>query len=249
MVTTMSSSSIRSSTPSSPGSWVMTVRRSSANLSRIAVISVAITARSLAGSARIDSQLGDRLAQLGHLLFELGAPQAGEPAQRHVQDVVGLLLAEGEGCGHEGRPGRRTVVGAPDGGDDRVEHVDGPQQPLDDVRPGLRLAQPELATPGDHLDLVGHVVGEHLGQVEGPGHPVDQGQGVHPEAGLQRGVLVELVQHHVGVGVALQADDQAVLAAGRVVLGVGDPVEVARPSPGRGSSARPPRPRSGRGTR
>ena len=41
-------------------------------------------------------ELGDGLEQLGHLLFELGAAQPGQAAERHVEDVGGLDLGEGE---------------------------------------------------------------------------------------------------------------------------------------------------------
>jgi len=61
-----------------------------------------MTARSFTGSARIDSERGHRLAQLRHLLVELGAPEPGQATERHVQDVPTLLLAEGEGLGHQG---------------------------------------------------------------------------------------------------------------------------------------------------
>ena len=66
--------------------------------------------------------------------------------------------------------------------------------------------QPELGPAPDDLDLVVDVGLQGLDQVEGPGHPVDQGHHVDAEAGLQRGVLVQVVEHHVGVGVALELD-------------------------------------------
>ncbi len=119
------------------------------------------------------------------------------------------------------------VLRGSDGRDHGVEHVDGLEQALDDVGAGSGLAQPEVRTPGDHLDLVIGVVRHRLGQVERAGHTVDQGHHVHGEVGLQRRVLVEVVQHHVGVGVALQGDDQAGHLPGRVVLDVGDAVEEA----------------------
>ena len=71
-----------------------------------------------------------------------------------------------------------------------------------------------------------HVVAERLGQVERPGDAVDERHRVNGEARLQGCLLVEVVEHHVGVGVALQADDEPDLPAGRVVLDLGDPVEV-----------------------
>ena len=93
--------------------------------------------------------------------------------------------------------------------------------------PVPRLAQAVLGPPGDDLDLVVDVGGDQLGQVERAGHAVDQGHRVHAEAGLQRGVLVEVVEHDVGGGVALQVDHQlGVLARGQV-LDVADAVELA----------------------
>jgi hypothetical protein len=55
-------------------------------------------------------------------------------------------------------------------------------------------------------------------------HPVDQGQHVRAEVRLQLGVLVEVVQHDLGDGVALEHDDQALTGAARgLVADVGDP--------------------------
>ncbi len=148
-------------------------------------------------------ELGDRLPQLGQLPFELGAAQAGEADERHVEDVVGLDLAELERRGHEPGAGRFAIVGGPDEGDDLVDHVEGLQKAVDDVGPGLGLAQAELAPAGDDLDLVVDVGAQRLGEVQSAGNSVDQRNHVHPEAGLQGGVLEQVVEHHVGVGVAL----------------------------------------------
>ena len=46
-------------------------------------------------------------------------------------------------------------------------------------------------------------------QVEQPRHAVDQRQHVHREVRLHRRVLVELVQHDLRVGVALELDRRA----------------------------------------
>ena len=46
-------------------------------------------------------ELGDGLAQLGHLFFEVGPAQAGQPGQLHVQDVLGLHLGELERRRHQ----------------------------------------------------------------------------------------------------------------------------------------------------
>ena len=174
-------------------------------------------------------ELGDGGAQLLHLLFELGAPQPGQPAQRHVEDVGGLHLGEGEGLRHQRGAGLGPVGRRPDGGDDRVEHVDGPEEALDDVRPVAGLVEAVLRAAADDLDLVVDVVRQRLGQVQRAGHAVDQRQHVDAEAGLQRRLLEEVVQHDVGVGVALELDDEPRLLVGRGVAHPADAVEVARP--------------------
>ena len=89
------------------------------------------------------------------------------------------------------------------------------------------LVEAELGAPGDDLDLVADVALQRVGEVERARHAVDEGDHVDAEAGLQLRELVEVVEHHVGVGVALERDDQAGLATGRAVVDVADAVEVA----------------------
>ena len=174
-------------------------------------------------------ELGDGRAQLGHLLLQLGPAQPGQAAQGHVEDVGRLHLGERERLGHQRGPGRGPVGRGPDGGDDGVEHVDGPQEALDDVGPVARLLQAELRTAPDDLDLVVDVVRQRLGQVQRAGHAVHQGQHVDAEAGLQRRLLEQVVEDDVGVGVALELNDEPRLLVGRGVAQLADAVEVAGP--------------------
>ena len=172
-------------------------------------------------------ELGDGGQQLCHLLLELGAPEPGQAAQRHVEDVGGLHLGEGEGLGHQRGPRRRAVVRA------RIVAMTASsmsmalQETLDDVGPVPGLVEPVLRASGDDFDLVVDVVRQGLGQVQRAGHAVDQRQHVDAEARLQRGLLEEVVQHHVGVGVALELNDQLRLLVGRGVAQFADAVEVA----------------------
>ena len=85
------------------------------------------------------------------------------------------------------------------------------------------LAQPVGGAPLDDLDLVGDVVAQRLVQRQRPRHAVDQREAVDPEGVLQLGVLVELVEHDLGVGVALELDHHAHALAGGLVAQVGDP--------------------------
>ena len=128
--------------------------------------------------------------------------------------MLGLLLAELEGGRHEPGPGSRLVLRGPDHGDDGVDHVERLQQAFDDVGPIPGLPEPELRPPSDHIDLVVDIELQHLDQVQRARHAVDEGDGVDAEAGLQRRVLPEVVEHDIGHRVALQHDDQLGLALG-----------------------------------
>ena len=116
------------------------------------------------------------------------------------------------------------VGGGADQVDDRVEVVEGDDDPLEHVRPGLRLAQLELGAALDDLALVGDVVADQLLEAERLRHVVDEGDHVDAERGLHRRVLVELVQDHGGrVAAALQLDDEPHAGAVGLVAEVGDP--------------------------
>ena len=84
----------------------------------------------------------------------------------------------------------------------------------------------EARAAGDDLDLVAHVASQGLGEVQRARNAVDEGDHVDGEARLQLGHLEEVVEHDVGVGVALEGDDELGLATCRCVVDVGDAVEV-----------------------
>ena len=128
------------------------------------------------------------------------------------------------------RPARAmsTVSDAPDQGDHFVQCVERLDQTAQDVGAFVGLAQPVGGAPDDDIELVRDVVADHLVEAQRARHPVDDRQHVGAEAGLQLGVLVEVVQHHLGHRVALDLDDdpQADAVAG-LVLDVGDAGEPA----------------------
>ena len=100
-------------------------------------------------------------------------------------------------------------------------------RPFEDVLAPPGLVEPELRPAGDDVDLVTHVGDEGVTEVDLPRHPVDQRHHVDRERRLQLRELEQVVLDHVGVGVALERDDQVGLAARRGVVDVGDAVEVA----------------------
>ena len=172
-------------------------------------------------------QVGDLGLDLGQVVDDALALQCGQPAQLHVQDRLGLDLVDVEQLD---QAGPRDVDGLrrADQRDHFVERVERLDQTAQDVRPLVGLAQPVGGAPDDHVELVLDVVADHLVQAQRARHPVDDRQHVGAEAGLQLGVLVEVVQHHLGHRVALDLHDdaQADPVAG-LVLDVGDAGELA----------------------
>ncbi len=95
----------------------------------------------------------DALLEFGEAGFELLALQGREPRQPHVQDRVGLDLAQPEPLLKSvGRFG--PVVRRADDPDDLVDVVERRDEPLDHVPLGLGLLQIVPAPPLDHLEAV-----------------------------------------------------------------------------------------------
>ena len=92
--------------------------------------------------------------------------------------------------------------------DDLIQVVQRHQQAFEDVGPRLGLVQLELGAPDDDLFLEGDVGLDHLRQRERARHASHQGDVDDAEGGLHLGVLVELVEHHHGHGLALELDDE-----------------------------------------
>ena len=83
-------------------------------------------------------------------------------------------------------------------------------------------SQPELGAPGDDFLLVIDVVAQQRLQAERARRPAHQGHDVGAERGLQRRVLVELVEHDLRHLAALQLDPDPHAVAVRLVGDVAD---------------------------
>jgi hypothetical protein len=79
-----------------------------------------------------------------------------------------------------------------------------------------------LGAADHHLAAVFHVIFQHLPHGKDPGFPVDQRQHDDAEGRLHLGVLVELVQHHLGVGVPFDLDDDPDAVAVGFVTNIGN---------------------------
>ena len=166
--------------------------------------------------------LGDEILMLE---ADLVGFQGGEPPQLHLQDGIGLDLAEAMAILQLLAGGGR-VGGGPDQGDDRIELIKGQQQAEQDVVALFSLAQKVPRASLDRLDpkIEKHL--QHLAQGEQHRLPLDQRQHVGAEVVLQRGELEQVVEHNLGIGVAAQFDDDAHAVAVRFVANVSDAFEL-----------------------
>src|SRR5256886_9106797 len=127
-------------------------------------------------------ELLDLFAELAELVAQLLALELREPPELHVEDEVRLDLAELERLLHEPGAGGVDVGRGPDELDDRVDHVEGAYEPLDDVLAFTRLVDSVLRPPRHAFHLAGDVHEHRLRQVQQLRYPVDKRQHVHREA-------------------------------------------------------------------
>ncbi len=173
-------------------------------------------------------QLGDLGVEPVALALQLDPVEPGQPAQRGVQDVLGLDLAQRELL-DEPLLGLCRVVAGTDEADDLVDVDQRDEEALDQVEPVAALGPAELAAPAHHVEAVVEVDLQELLEPQRERLSVDQRHVVDAEGLLHRRQLVELLQHGLGDEAVLDLDDQAqsVRAVGEV-LDVGDALELLR---------------------
>ena len=86
--------------------------------------------------------------------------------------------------------------------------VKGHQVTLEDMSAGLGFLKVEAGAAGDDVDLVVDVVLQHLAQAQAFGNAVDECQVVGAKGRLQRGVLIQVVEHDLRNDALLELDDQ-----------------------------------------
>ena len=105
------------------------------------------------------AQLADALHDVVVLGLDLLGLQCGEALQPQVEDRLGLDAGELEPL-DQALARRVGIARSPDQLDDLVDVLDGHEQALEDVQPGLALAQLELGAAHDHVALVIDVVAD-----------------------------------------------------------------------------------------
>ena len=187
-MTTYGSSSTSATTSIVPASSVtIWVRRGALCASRIATSSSRITLISTSRLARMRFSSLTVASSSLRLLVELLAAELREPAERHVEDVVGLDLGELERLAPSARRAPR-----PRSFDARIAFTIASIMSSAFTRPSTmcsrssRLLQPELRAPGDDDDLMVEPVLQRLLQVDRARHVVDERDHVDRERASAR---------------------------------------------------------------
>src|SRR5215208_4116413 len=208
MVTTMSSSAIRSSIVNSPWSAVISVRRASPYVSATFCSSSFMMRMRRSREPRMSRRSLMRARTSFSSASSLSISRPVSLARRMLRIASAwrsLSLNRRWSCA-------LAVGGGADDLDDRVDVIDGDLEPLEDVLAVERLVEVELRAADDDVvpvrDVVlQHVLERHHLRHELPGVRVgDERQHDDAERRLQVGVLVELVQHDARDRVALQLD-------------------------------------------
>src|SRR6185437_5508495 len=173
-------------------------------------------------------QRGDLGPQRLLLPLQLQLVEAGEAAQRGIEDVLGLDLGQVENLAQALLGGGGVVAGADDL-DDLVDVEQRDEDAVDQVQPVLPLAAAELAAAPDDVDAVLDVDAEQVLEAEGARLAVDEGDVVDAERLLHRRQPVQLGEDGLRVEAGPDLDDQvqAAVAVGEV-LEVGDAGDLLR---------------------
>ena len=157
--------------------------------------------------------------QFMELGFQLGPFQTCESPQTHIHNGLSL------GIGKSEFPDEiffclLGVGGSPDDLDDSVDMIQSFQQTLQNMRPLLRFVEVVSGSSCHHIFLMPQIQLQHIQKIQNFRLLIHQSQHNHPEGILQLGMLVELIQDHIGVGVPAQLDTDAhTLPVGMIVNG------------------------------
>ena len=164
-------------------------------------------------------QVVDKLHQLVVLGHNLVALQAGEALQAHIENGAGLNFAELEAL-DELATSHLRVARAANKLYNLVQMVEGNEQAFEYVGTLLGFSQLVPGAPNDDFGAVLHKVMNELLQVQRHRAALHQAHIINTKRTLQLRVLVKVVEHHAGHGVALEVVHNAHAVAVRLVAHV-----------------------------
>ena len=180
-----------------------------------------------AGSARIAWKSAILASSSAASSRDLLTLEGREAPQLQLEDRGGLVVVDLE----QRLQALARVVGAggaADERDDLVERVESLEQTAQDMHALFGLAQARARAAHDDLDLVRDPQADEPVDRERARHVVDDREHVRAEVVLQLRVFVEVVEHDLRDGVALEHDDETLTRAVRgLVTDVGDARDLA----------------------
>ena len=162
-------------------------------------------------------QIFNACTQFGVLVQNLLTFQSGQAAQLQSQDRVGLDLVDIEQL-HQAASRLVDRGRATNQGNNLIQCIQGLEVTVQDVQTLLSLAQAELRTAHNHIDLVSNPVADKAINRQGSRNTVDQREHVCREVLLQGGALVEVVQNNLRNSVTLQDNHQTLTGTSRSLI-------------------------------
>ena len=168
---------------------------------------------------------------LGEMVDAVAQPeallQALRPARiaaRAGQQVLHALRRPA--AAHQGGPGLGGGAGLANQLDHLIDARQRHRLAFEQVPALPGAAQQEQRAPGDHLAPVLDESLQHLLEVQYPGLPVDQRHAVDAEHGLELGLGVEIVEHHIAGLAPAQFDNDAQAVLVGFVAQLGDALDL-----------------------
>ena len=170
------------------------------------------------------SEVGYALLKLLVLSLELLMVETLESLEAHIKYRLCLNVVKREAI-HQ--VFLSVVIAAADNTDNLVDIILSYDKTFEQMRPLERLTQVVLSPALDDILLEREVFVEHMAQRKYFRLllVIDQSEHDYRECGLQCGLSIELVEHHLSVGVAFKLDDDTHTVPVRLVTQVGDALD------------------------
>ena len=163
-------------------------------------------------------QILDQFEELVVFILEFFSLQAGELTQTHLHDSLSLQICESPLL-HQSVLGLLYRPGSTNQSNHLIDDVECLEESFQNMGTGLGLLEVELGTADYHLVTVLDVLCNHVFQIKRHRAAVYQRNIVHAECRLQRGHLIQLVEHHLGYHILAQVihNARAVTLVGQVL--------------------------------
>ena len=169
--------------------------------------------------------LGDAALDVGQLVQNLLLLHAGQALQLQLDDGLGLLFGELE-PGDQGFARFARIAGGADQLDDRVEIVERLLETEQEMLALAGFAQLVIGAAPHHVHAVVDEALDAIDQAQFARLAIDDRQHDDAKAGLQLGLLVQIVENDLGLLAALQFEHDAHAVAVALVADFGDAFEL-----------------------